>query len=162
MTSQPGVVVVGVGSEYRGDDGVGPAVLGLLSVTVPAGVALVPSDGEPTRLVEAWTGTSTAIVVDAVAGSGRVAGTLYRLDVAAGGEQLPAERGASTHDLGVGSAVALARALDRMPGRLIVHGIEGADFSQGVTLSPAVAARIDDLAAAVLADVRAAVASGSS
>jgi hydrogenase maturation protease len=159
MTGRPSVVVIGVGSEYRGDDGVGPAVLDLLTGLVPAGVALVPSDGEPTRLIEAWSGISTAIVVDAVAGSASAPGALYRLDVATRGEQLPAERGASTHDLSVGSAVALARALDRMPARLIVHGIEGADFGQGVTLSPRVAARIDDLVAAVLADIRAAIAS---
>ena len=162
MTGRLRVVVIGVGSEYRGDDGVGPAVLDLLSRVVPAGVVLVSSDGEPTRLVEAWSGTSTAIVVDAVAGSGSAPGALYRLDVATLGEQLPAERGASTHDLGLGSAVALARVLDRMPGRLIVHGIQGADFSQRVTLSPGVAARIDDLVAAVLTDIRAAVASGPS
>jgi uncharacterized membrane protein (DUF441 family) len=44
-----------------------------------------------------------------------------------------------------------------MPGRLIVHGIEGVDFSQGIAMSPAVAAGIADLTAAVLADIRSAV-----
>lgn len=162
MTLRPGVVVIGVGSEYRCDDGVGPAVLGKLSDIVPGGVALVPSDGEPTRLVETWSDASTAIVVDAVAGGGHAPGALYRFDVAAYDEQLPAERGASTHDLGVGSAIALGRALDRMPGRLIVHGVQGADFGPGVTLSPAVAARIGDLVAAVLTDIREAAGSGLS
>jgi hydrogenase maturation protease len=162
MTGRPGVVVIGVGSEYRGDDGAGPAVLGRLGDVIPDGVSLVPSDGEPTRLVEAWTGASTAIVVDAVAAGGSEPGALHRLDVTADTQPLPAERGTSSHDLGVGSAVALARSLDRMPGSLIVHGIQGADFSQGITMSPAVAARIPDLAAAVLADIRAAVGSGPS
>jgi hydrogenase maturation protease len=157
MRDGRGVVVIGVGSEYRGDDGAGPAVLGTLSDVVPAGVALVPSDGEPTRLVEAWTGASTAIVVDAVNAGGGEPGALHRLEVTAGSQPLPAERGTSSHDLGVGSAVALARALDRMPGRLIVHGIEGVDFSQGIAMSPAVAAGIADLTAAVLADIRSAV-----
>lgn len=162
MTRLPRVVVIGVGSEYRSDDGVGAAVLHMLSGEVPDSVVLVPSDGEPTRLVETWAGASTVIVVDAVAGSGDAPGSLYRLDVPATGEQLPAERGASTHDLGVGSAVALGRALDRMPSRLIVHGMEGADFSQGITLSPPVAARIGDLVAAVLADIEGTTASAPS
>jgi hydrogenase maturation protease len=162
MTREPSVVVIGVGNEYRGDDGVGPAVLMLLRDDIPEGVALVPSDGEPTRLVEAWTGASTAIVVDAVAASGSPPGALHRLDVTANAESVPSRQGTSSHDLGVGSAVALGRALDRMPGRLLVHGVQGADFSQGVAMCPAVAARLADLAAAVLADVRAAVGSGAS
>jgi hydrogenase maturation protease len=153
------IVVIGVGSEYRRDDGVGPAVLTALAGVVPAAVALVASDGEPTRLVEAWTGAPVAIVVDAVAGSGAAPGELYRLEITTVTGALPAEPGASSHDLGVGSAVALARALDRMPGRLIVHGVEGADFSQGITMSPPVAARIGELTDAVLADVHAAVGS---
>jgi hydrogenase maturation protease len=160
MTSRPDVVVIGVGSAYRADDGVGPTVLSLLSDVIPDGVALVESDGEPAGLVETWTGASTAIVVDAVAGSGNEPGALHRIEVTGRAEPLPTERGASTHGLGVGSAVALARALDRMPAQLIVHGIEGADFGQGVALSPAVAARVSDLTAAVLADVQAALRSG--
>jgi hydrogenase maturation protease len=157
MTGTRGVVVIGVGNEYRTDDGTGPAVLGMLRGVVPAGVALVLSDGEATSLLEAWAGAATAIVVDAVAGGPAAPGTLHRLDVSADPGPLPAERGTSSHDLGVGSAVALARALGRMPARLIVHGIQGADFRHGDALSPPVAARMGDLANAVLADIRAAL-----
>ncbi len=156
MSGPQRIVVIGVGNEYRRDDGTGPAVLHMLRDLMPAGVELVPSDGEPTSLMEAWTGASAAIVIDAVAGGPAASGTLHRLDVTAGPGQLPADRGASSHGLGPASAVALARQLDRMPATLIVHGIEGADFSHGVGLSPAVAARVGELAAAVLSDVRAA------
>jgi len=41
-----------------------------------------------------------------------------------------------------------------MPGRLIVHAVEAGDLSQGAGLTPAVAAVIDALAAAVLQDLR--------
>jgi hydrogenase maturation protease len=166
MTGASRVVVIAVGSEYRADDGAGPAVLSVLGDVIPDGVTLVPSDGEATRLLEAWTGAATAIVIDAVAGGAAAPGTLHRLVVTADPNPMAAEaalagtvladRGASSHDLGVGSAVALAMALGRMPGRLILHGIQGADFTQGIALSPPVAARIGDLAAAVLADIRAA------
>ncbi len=155
MTGGHAVVVIGVGNEYRADDGAGPVVLGMLRDAVPGGVPLVPSDGEATRLLEAWTGAATAIVIDAVAGGDAPPGTLHRLVVASGQGPQP-DRGASSHGLGVGTAVALGSALDRLPGQLIVHGIQGADFGQGRRLSPAVAARIGDLAAAVLADIRAA------
>jgi hydrogenase maturation protease len=42
-----------------------------------------------------------------------------------------AGQAASSHGFGLGDAVALALALDRMPGRLIVHAIEAADLTQG-------------------------------
>jgi len=41
-----------------------------------------------------------------------------------------------------------------MPGRLIVHAIEAADLSQGTGLTPSVAAAVDEVAGAVLSDLR--------
>ena len=60
------VVVIGVGNEFRRDDGAGPAVIGPLRDLVSSGVELVITDGEPTRLIEAWTGAALAVVVNAV------------------------------------------------------------------------------------------------
>ncbi len=48
-------VVIGIGNEFRRDDGAGPAVIGQLRGRAPAGVRLVITDGEPTRLIDAWT-----------------------------------------------------------------------------------------------------------
>jgi len=59
----------------------------------------------------------------------------------------------SSHGLGLDDAVGLGRALDRMPGRLIVHAVEAGDLGQGAGLTPAVAATIDTLAAAVRHDL---------
>jgi hypothetical protein len=41
-----------------------------------------------------------------------------------------------------------------MPGRLIVHAVEAGDLGQGAGMTPAVAAAVDTLAAAVLRDLR--------
>ena len=57
-----------------------------------------------------------------------------------------------SHELGLGSAVGLA-ALGRLPGLLIVHGIQGSDFALGAGLSKPVAGAIDDLVTAVIADL---------
>lgn len=46
-------MVIGVGNEFRRDDGAGPAVVGQLRDRVPPGVELVITDGEPARLIEA-------------------------------------------------------------------------------------------------------------
>jgi len=148
--SEP-VVVIGVGNEFRRDDGAGPAVIGRLRDLVPSGVGLVITDGEPTRLIEAWTGAALAVVVDAVRAEPSHPGQVHRFVV----DRLGPGKGgtASSHGLGLDDAITLAVALDRMPGRLIVHAIEAADFTQGTGLTPAVAAAVDVTAAAVLNDI---------
>jgi hydrogenase maturation protease len=160
-----GGVVIGVGNEFRRDDGIGPEVLGRLRGRLPAGVRLVRSDGQPAELIEAWTGAAVAVVVDAVtvgplpadpvtAEPAGIPGRLHRLVLDAG--DIPPGGHVSSHGLGLGDAIGLARALDRLPGRLIVHAVEAADVSQGVGLTPAVAAAAGVLADAVLADLAAA------
>ena len=145
------VVVIGVGNEFRRDDGVGPAVVASLRDQVPPGVGLVVTDGEPTRLIEAWNGAALAVVVDAVRAEPPRPGTVHRFVV--DGPGTGAGRAASSHGLGFDDAIRLAMALDRMPARLIVHAIEAADLSQGPGLTPPVAAAVATVAAAVLADL---------
>ena len=156
MTTPPAprrrAVVIGVGNEFRRDDAAGPAVVAVLAGQVPAGVTLAVADGEPARMIETWAGAPLAIVVDAVRAEPAVPGRLHRLilgpsAVGPGGQ-------VSSHGLGLGEAIGLGRVLDRMPGRLIVHAVEAGDLSQGTGLTPAVAAVIDTLAAAVLRDLR--------
>jgi hydrogenase maturation protease len=144
-------VVIGVGNEFRRDDGAGPAVVARLRGRLPEGAELLVSDGEPARMIEAWEGASVAVVVDAVRAEPAVPGRLHRLVLERGGAS-PAGP-VSSHGLGLHDAIGLALALDRMPGRLIVHAVEAADLSQGTGLTPAVAAVIDALAAAVLRDL---------
>ena len=145
-------VVIGVGNEFRRDDGAGPAVVALLARQVPADVTLTVNDGEPTRMIEAWAGAPLAIVVDAVRAEPAVPGRLHRLVL-----DHPTMRPGgpvSSHGFGLDDAIGLGLVLDRMPGRLIVHAVEAGDLSQGAGLTPAVAAVIDTLADAVLRDLR--------
>jgi hydrogenase maturation protease len=144
-------VVIGIGNEFRRDDGAGPAVLARLHGRVPGGVELLVSDGEPAGLIEAWTGTRLAVIVDAVRAEPGVPGRLHRLVLhRAGAAEV---RPVSSHGLGLDSAIGLAQALDRMPGTLILHAVEAADLGQGPGLTPAVAAVIDTLTGAVLREL---------
>jgi hydrogenase maturation protease len=144
-------VVIGVGNEFRRDDGAGPAVIARLRDLAPPGVRLVVTDGEPARLVEAWTGAALAVVVDAVRAEPPHPGKIHRFVVDQ--PRAATGRGASSHGLGLDDAIALAAALDRMPGRLVVHAIEAADLTQGPGLSPPVAAAVDTVTRAVLGDL---------
>jgi hydrogenase maturation protease len=145
------MVIIGVGNEFRRDDGIGPEVVARLRDQVPATVELLVSDGEPARLIEAWSGAKLAVVVDAVRADPAVPGRLHRLVLDGAG--VPAPHQVSSHGLSLGDAVGLAQALGRLPDRLIVHAVEAADLGTGPGLSPAVAAAAGPLAAAVLADV---------
>jgi len=171
------VVVIGVGNEFRRDDGIGPEVLSRLREHLGAGpdaeaetvVQLVHSDGEPAGIVEAWTGASLAVVVDAVVADPPAPGRLHRLATGQGatghgatGHGGPAgPREVSSHGLGLGEAIGLAEALGRMPDHLVIHAVEAADTGHGIGLTPAVSAAAGGLTAAVLRDVRAALGSGS-
>jgi hydrogenase maturation protease len=135
--------VIGVGNEWRSDDGAGIAVARLLD-PAPAGVRVLAREGEPLDLIEEWTGAREAIVVDA-ASSGAEPGTVHRLDASAG--PLPVELfGQSTHALSVAEAVELGRMLGRLPERLLVLGVEGERFGAGNGLTPAVEAAVGRLA----------------
>ena len=155
MTARPAAarqaVVIGVGNEFRRDDGAGPAVVARLRGRLPEGAELVVSDGEPARMIEAWEGMPLAVVVDAVRAQPAVPGRLHRLVL----DQAATDplSSVSSHGLGLEDAIGLAQALGRMPDRLIVHAVEAADLTQGTGLSPAVAAVIDELAAAVLREL---------
>ena len=142
--------VIGVGNRWRRDDAVGLEVAAALR---QRGVAARDAEGEPVELMDLWDGFDAAIVVDA-ARSGAAAGAVHRVEASDGG--LPAELSAtSTHTLGIGEAIELARALGRLPARVLVLAVEGKEFSAGEGLTPAVAAAVDDVVEAVLAEVRA-------
>jgi len=146
-----GVVVVGVGNAYRGDDGAGLAVAERLRERVPAGVDVVTCEQEASRVIDAIEDREAAVLVDA-SSSGSAPGTVHRFDASAYAVPARAFR-SSTHAFGVGEAVELARALGKLPRRVVVFGVEGEEFGAGEGLSPAVAAAVEPVAEAVLEEL---------
>ncbi len=144
MPGEPRGVVIGVGNEYRRDDGLGPAVVARLSGFDLPGVTVAVSDGEPSSMLHLWTGAELAVVVDAVRVDDGVPGRLHEL-VTGELAEVPPETGTS-HAIGLGTTVELARALGRMPGRLVVYAVEGTDFGYGPGLSAEVAAAVEPVA----------------
>jgi hydrogenase maturation protease len=134
-------VVIGVGNEYRRDDGIGPAVVARLrALPLPPDVTLAVTDGESTRLLDLWTGADLAVVVDAVHTGGDHGGHLYEVAV----EDLDVvSTVATSHQVGLGSTVELARVLQRLPARLVVFAVDGTDFGFGTQLTPTVAAAVE-------------------
>jgi hydrogenase maturation protease len=96
------------------------------------------------------------IVVYAVRGTA-APGDVQQVEV--GQATIPSQgRPHSSHVLALGATVELARALGRLPQRLVLVGIQGADFGHGQRLSPAVSDAVARVGRAVLREVRAAAA----
>lgn len=143
--------MIGIGNPYRRDDGVGGEVIALLRHIGPGEVTYVELDGEPTRLIDAWDGADLAVVVDACQ-SGGSAGEIHRIDL--DHSKVPNRPPVlSGHATGLSEAIALATALDRMPGRLRVIAVEGTDFAAGDQMSPSLRAAVPLAARAVLAEL---------
>ena len=178
MRSAP-VLIVGLGSPDRGDDAVGPIVAAEVATAVRsggmAGVEVVVHE-DPTALVDLMTpvdpssdsGRQLVAVVDAIRSGGagpsdadhprREPGEVLVLETGAGLAPLPARTDpgpAGTHGIGLAGALELARALDRLPPRVVVVGVVGADFGHGHPLSATVAAAVPGAVAAVTAAVAA-------
>jgi hydrogenase maturation protease len=146
-----GTVVIGLGNASRRDDGAGLLVAQAVRERALPGVEVRLNTADTTALLDAWEDAALAVVIDAVS-SGAAPGTLHRLD--SPGAHLPVlgQRG-STHALGLAEAIALGQALGRLPERLIVYGIEGADFGFGDTISPAVRTAVAEAITRILREV---------
>ena len=143
-------VVIGIGNEFRRDDGVGPAVADELAKHNVPGVRVMTAIGEPGAILDAWAGVPVAVVVDAATGNGVTPGRIRRWTP--GDEAEPAV--VSSHALGLPQTYALGQALGQIPEKLVVLTVDVADVSHGVMLTPAVAAAVLVVVEAVLAELR--------
>ena len=127
------VLVIGIGNELRGDDAAGIVVARRIRERHLPGVRVLEHGGEGASLMEAWTGAQSVFIVDTVV-SGSAPGAIHRFDAAR--QRLPAQAfQSSTHAFGLREAVEVARALNLLPTRLVIYGIEGKSFAVGEEIS---------------------------
>jgi hydrogenase maturation protease len=124
---------IGVGNEYRQDDGVGLFIARHLGLLHLPGARTTETQRDATRLMDLWIGAEIVFVFDAVF-SGAASGAVYRLDAV--NKPLADDLfQLSTHRLGIVEAVELSRTLNQLPAELVLYGIEGLNFGQGQGLS---------------------------
>jgi hydrogenase maturation protease len=131
--------VIGVGNPDRGDDAAGLLVVRELAHRLPATIEVIECRGDQTRLLEAWRGATVVVVVDAMQ-TGLEPGTVHVLDPASA--PLLGHPELSDHGFGLAAAIELGRALHNLPERLVILGIEGADFDAGALVSTEVRAAV--------------------
>jgi hydrogenase maturation protease len=147
-----GSVIIGVGNRWRRDDIAGIAVVDALQGRVGDDVALVESDGEPTRLLDAFKLGEQVILVDAVK-TGAAPGTVHRFT----SEELPAGMGIgqSSHLVALVETIELGQLLGKLPNGLVLIGIEATDFENGEGMSEPVEAGVETAVRAVLGELAA-------
>ena len=144
-------VVIGVGNATGVDDGVGLAVAARLRGRAPAGVEIVECEQEPSRLIDAWDGADSALVVDAVE-SVRTPGRCTASTPAQA--RFPKESSARRHTLSAWATRSSWRASSAsLPGQVVVYGVEGDEFAAGEGLTARVEAAIEPAARAILDDL---------
>lgn len=141
-------LIIGLGNPDRGDDAVGVRVARQVAAERLDVLALEFDD--PSEALDAWTSEDTVIVTDAVRSGGRP-GDIHVVDIAQ--ETLPGGNWSAggTHAMGLAAVVELARALDLMPRKLVVVGVEAATFGHGAPMSEAVEDAVPTAAEAVFA-----------
>lgn len=143
MKGSRNTLVLGLGSIDRADDGVGPALVARLSPLALGGVDFAAGPRDAGWILGAWSDRDRVVVLDAVR-SGGDAGDVLQIDPTDG--TFVDAANASTHGLGLASAIELGRALGELPDRLALIGIEGACFDLGAEMSAAVRAALPEAA----------------
>ncbi|MCV7348303.1 hydrogenase maturation protease [Mycolicibacterium rhodesiae] len=141
-------LVIGIGNDFRTDDGVGLAVAAEVARRRVPDVEVISVPADAGQILDAWTDVPLVIVVDAASGPHVVAGRIRHW--IPGDDHQPAA--VSSHSLGLPEIFALGQALGRVPRRLVVLTIEIEDISHGVGLSPPVADAVPAAVEAVLAE----------
>lgn len=153
MNNISNVVVVGIGNEFRKDDGVGLYVSHLIRERTDRDIKVVDGVPDGYALIETWDDSSRVFVIDCTASENN-SGTIYRFDAIK--EKIPGDLfdGFSTHSISVVDAIELAKTLGRLPKSLTVFGIEGNDYSPGTQLSPEVKMAADQLVKQILNELK--------
>lgn len=152
MADLPPILVIGLGNDYRSDDGVGLLAARRLREKMLPAVRVIDGVSDAVGLVDAWSPSEHVFVIDCAV-SGAEPGYIHRFDAQT--ESVPDHLFSrySTHAFSVSDALELARTLGRLPAALKVYGIEAAGCDPGTDLSPAVAASlvtvVDEILAAI-------------
>ncbi|HEX9756513.1 MAG TPA: hydrogenase maturation protease [Nitrospiria bacterium] len=129
-------LLIGVGNEFQHDDGIGLEIVRAFRNKRIPFVITKEQTGEGTALLEAWKGSHSVFLFDAIQPA-KKAGTIHRVDIQQQ-SLTPRFLKFSTHGFSIFEAIELSRALEQLPTHFVVYGIEGKNFETGVGLSPEV------------------------
>jgi hydrogenase maturation protease len=125
-------IIIGIGNHQRGDDALGLVLAQALAEET--GLPYTTEEHDLSTLYEKWEGYREAWLCDAYLAETHDAALICRNAAKAA---LPADfKSLSTHTLSLTQAIELARALRRMPAKLMVAAVPGFEFGINAALSP--------------------------
>jgi len=152
MRSKTPILVIGLGNRFRGDDGVGLYIADSVRTHWNENVKVIDNISDSAALMETWSNESNVFIIDAVISKGKP-GAIFRFDAL--NENIPADIFArySTHAINLTETIELAKVLAQLPDSLVVIGIEGADFSPNVGLTPEVERATSEVVSMLLQEI---------
>jgi hydrogenase maturation protease len=145
-------LVLGVGNLLLSDDGVGIHTIQRLQAAhrLPEEVQVVDGGTCGLDLLQFLEGIERLIIVDA-AKMGKPVGTVVRLE----GDKVPAYLSPknSPHEIGLPELLFAAKLIKIYPPEVVVFGVQPESLETSLELTPAVAARVDELVELVAAEV---------
>jgi len=140
-------MVLGIGNLLCRDDGIGVRIAGeMQGLDKYSGIRIVDGGSAPDLLALLDGDVTRLIIVDALRGGGRP-GDIYRLDLQ--DENIADGASASLHGMGVLDSLKLMKQLGQQLPQVTVVGIEPADVSHGLQLSPVIEAKVPAIIRAV-------------
>lgn len=146
------VVVLGVGNTILADEGVGVRVIEAFEreYAVPEGVTVIDAGTSGMEMLEDMSDLDFLLVVDAIA-AGKAPGEL----VALRGAEVPVffRRNLSPHGIGLSDVLASLEFLGTEPKETVILGVQPISLELSTELTPAIAARVPELVAQVVAEL---------
>jgi hydrogenase maturation protease len=144
--------VLGIGNLVMTDDGIGIRVVQQLAdnYSFPPEITIFDGGTLGLDLLPQLEGVDRLLIIDAVE-TGKAPGSLVRLT---GEEVQPVmETKLSPHQMGLKDLLAVATLQGINPPEMVLLGVQPQDIELGVDLSPAVAARLDELVGQVIREL---------
>ncbi|MDD5647884.1 MAG: hydrogenase maturation protease, partial [Dehalococcoidia bacterium] len=133
------------------DDGIGVrAVMEMQGQGKYSGIRLIDGGTSPDLISLLDEDVGRLIIVDALRGGGHP-GYIYHLELRE--ENIADGTTTSLHGMGILDSLKLMRQLGQQPPQVTVIGIEPADISHGLHLSPVVEAKLPDIIRAVKSEI---------
>ncbi len=143
------LVVLGIGNELMGDDGVGVwAARALRAYGVDNSVEIIEAGTSVMDALDLVPSGADVLVIDAATG-GHPPGSVYRFAL----EDISSQRGMSLHETSLPEVFALARLAGAAFGKVIVIGVEPARVEPGIELSQPLKQRMPAILDAIRAEI---------
>lgn len=142
MNTQKGILIIGIGNLFRGDDAVGLMVADELKKSFDeSNLLILKQSGDAMNLMESWRGYNKVILVDACPYREQLGG-FQRVRLSEDGHIPILSMRSSSHNFGVAEAIAFSKSLGSLPQEVIIYAIEGDNFAQGDDMNHEVRAAV--------------------